>query len=169
MVRGSAVVRPSHVMGNPVDTPPGDVLVYRIWNILRESPTLYASRFNSSDKGNADPGNPLDSFAWEQAAASGEHSFICKGISFTIGQVVLHRLTKRGCWVPVTATPSGDCQLLPPTRGHWGLSAAVAFPVFALVLTTLCDLWQIRVELPVLLSGNGDSVLRAGGPFGATG
>ena len=105
-----AVVRSSRVMGNPANTPPGDVLAYRMWNILRESRTANAGRFNSSDKGNADPGNPLDSLPWEQAAASGGQSFTEKGISFNIRQGVLHWLTKRGRWVPVTAAPSRDCQ-----------------------------------------------------------
>ena len=58
-------------MGNPAHTPPGDVLAYRTWRILRESRIAYAGGFNNSDKGNADPGNPLDSLPWEQAAASG--------------------------------------------------------------------------------------------------
>ena len=104
-VWGSKVVRPSDVMGNPADTPPEDVLAYRMWNILRESCTAYAGRFNGSDKGNADTGNPLDSLPCEQAAASGGQSFTHKGILFHVRQGVIHWLTKHGCWVPVTATP----------------------------------------------------------------
>ena len=61
-VQGSAVGRAFDVMGNPADAPPGDVLAYRMWNILRESRTAYAGRFHSSD---ANPGNPLDSLTWE--------------------------------------------------------------------------------------------------------
>ena len=77
-VRGSAVVRPSYVMGNPADTPI-DLLAYLMWNILRESRTAYAGTFNRSDGSNADPGNRLESLPWEQAAASGGQSFISFG------------------------------------------------------------------------------------------
>ena len=48
-----------------------------------------------------------------------------------------------------------------PKRGNRGLIAAPAFPVSALDVIRLCDLWQNGLELVLLLSGYGDSVLGA--------
>ena len=82
--RGGSVARPSHVLGDLSQRPPGDTLTSRLWSILLESRAAYAGRFKDNDKNNTDPTNPLDSLPWEEASVRGGPSFIYKGISFAV-------------------------------------------------------------------------------------
>ena len=106
----AAPVGPSDVMGNAMECPRGDRLAYRIWGIILDSQQAYAQRFTSDSNGRADPSNPLDAMSWPDAVKSGGPSFKYKGIDFATRQGVLHWMSKKGRWVPVTARPSGDCQ-----------------------------------------------------------
>ena len=106
----AALVRPSDVMGNAMECPGGDRLAYRIWGIILDSQQAYAQRFTSNSNSRADPSNPLDAMSWPDAVKSGGPSFKYKGINFATRQGLLHWMSKKGRWVPVTARPSGDCQ-----------------------------------------------------------
>ena len=102
----AAPVRPSDVMGNAMECPRGDRLAYRIWAIIIDS----QQRFTSDSNSRADPSNPLDAMSWTDAVKRGGPSFKYKGIDFAMRQGVLHWMSKKGRWAPVTARPSGDCQ-----------------------------------------------------------
>ena len=106
----AAPVRPSDVMGNAMECPRGDRLAYRIWGIILNSQQAYAQRFAPESSSRADPSNPLDAMSWPDAVKNGGPSFKYKGIDFAMRQGVLHWMTKKGRWVPISARPSGDCQ-----------------------------------------------------------
>ena len=110
---------------------------------------MYASSFNSSDKGNVNPRIALDSVSWERVAANGGHNFTYKGMSPSVRHGVIHWVTKCGRWVLVTATPLREYQRC-LRQGGTGIQCGLAFQVPAVAVTELCDMWQIRVELTVL-------------------
>ena len=106
----AAPARPSDVMGNAMECPRGDRLAYRIWGIILDSQQAYAQRFAPESSSRADPSNPLDAMSWPDAVKNGGPSFKYKGIDFAMRQGVLHWMTKKGRWVPISARLSGDCQ-----------------------------------------------------------
>ena len=105
----TAPVRLSNVMGNAMECPRGDRLAYRLPGIILDSRHAYAQRYVSDDS-RADPANTLDALSWSEAVPRGGPSFKYKGIDFAMRQGVLHWMSKKGRWIPVSARPSGDCQ-----------------------------------------------------------
>ena len=66
-----APVRPSDVMGNPMECPRGDRLAYRLWGIILDSQHAYTHRYVTDDSSRADPTNPLDALSWSDAVQRG--------------------------------------------------------------------------------------------------
>ena len=106
----AAQVRPSDVMGNAMECPRGDMLAYRLWGIILDSQHAYAQRYVTDDSSRADPTNPLDALSWSDAVQRGGPSFKYKGIDFAMRQGVLHWMSKKRRWIPVSTRPLGDCQ-----------------------------------------------------------
>ena len=106
----AAPIRPSAVMGNAMECPRGDRLAYRLWGIILDSQHACTQRYVSDDSSRADLANPLDALSWSEAVQRGGPSFKYKGIDFAMRHGVLHWLSKKGRWIPVSATPAGDCQ-----------------------------------------------------------
>ena len=105
----AASVRPSDVMGNALECPRGDRLAYRLWGIIPDSQHAYTQRYVSDDSSRANPTNTLDALSWSEAVQRGGPAFKYKGIGFAMRQGVLHWMSKKGRWIPVSARPSGDC------------------------------------------------------------
>ena len=86
---------------------------------------MYAQRYVSDDSDRADPANPLDALSLSEAVQRGDPSFKYKGIDFALRQGVLHWMSKKGRWIPVSARPSGDFQtcakanVLQEQLRHW--------------------------------------------------
>ena len=106
----AAPARLFDVMGNAMECPRGDRLAYRIWGIILDSQQAYAQMFAPESSSRANPSNPLDAMSWPDAVKNGGPSFKYKGIDFAMRQGVLHWMTKKGRWVPISARPFGDCQ-----------------------------------------------------------
>ena len=102
---------PSNVMGNAMECPRGDRLAYSLWGIILDSQHAYARRYVSDGSSRADPTNELYALSWSKAVQGGGPSFKYKGIDFTMQQGVLHWMSKKGRWIPVSARPSGDYAL----------------------------------------------------------
>ena len=96
-------------MGNAMECPRGDRLAYRIWGIILDSQQAYAQRFTSDSNSRGDLSNPLDAMSWPDAVKSGGPYFKYEGIDFATRQGVLHWMSKKGRWVPVTARDYQRC------------------------------------------------------------
>ena len=88
----------------------GDRLAYRLCGIILDSQHAYARRYVSDGSSRADPANPLDALSWTEAVRRGGPSFKYKGIDFAMRQGVLHWMSKKGRWIPVSARLLGDCR-----------------------------------------------------------
>ena len=105
-----AVEQPWEALGTTTDCKRGNVWAYRVWSILLDSRFAYAGRYQSDNKGHSDPGNPLHTLRWPEAVKCEGPKFTYKGIRFSTRQGVLHWVSHKGRWIPVTAPPSGNCQ-----------------------------------------------------------
>ena len=121
----AAPIWPSDIMGNAMECPRGDRLAYRLWGIILDSQHAQAQRYVSDDSSRADLANPLDALSWSDAVQRGGPSFKNKGIDLAMRQGVLHWVSKKGRWIPVSPRPSGDWQRCAKTNvpqeqlRHW--------------------------------------------------